>query len=42
MRVALYGGKSSGADYWRHFRSAMEEIRFHSEKLTLMSGSDLP
>jgi hypothetical protein len=27
---ALYGGKSAGADYWRHVRSAMEEMDFHS------------
>ena len=24
----LYGGKSSGADYWSHVRSAMEEMGF--------------
>ena len=29
---ALYGGKSAGADYWRHVRSAMEEMDFHSCK----------
>ena len=25
---ALYGGKSAGADYWRHVRKAMDEINF--------------
>ena len=29
---ALYGGKSAGADYWRHVRSAMEEMGFTSCK----------
>ena len=29
---ALYGGKSAGADYWRHVRSAMEEMGFISCK----------
>jgi len=29
---ALYGGKSAGADYWRHVRSAMEEMGFSSCK----------
>ena len=29
---ALYGGKSAGADYWRHVRSAMEEMNFSSCK----------
>ena len=29
---ALYGGKSAGADYWRHVRSAMEEMGFMSCK----------
>ena len=29
---ALYGGKSAGADYWRHVRSAMEEMNFQSCK----------
>ena len=29
---ALYGGKSAGADYWRHVRKAMEEMGFHSCK----------
>ena len=27
---ALYGGKSAGADYWRHVRKAMQEIGFAS------------
>ena len=29
---ALYGGKSAGADYWRHVRTAMEELGFTSCK----------
>jgi len=29
---ALYGGKSAGADYWHHVRSAMEEMGFISCK----------
>ena len=29
---ALYGGKSAGADYWRHVRKAMTEIGFMSCK----------
>ena len=29
---ALYGGKSAGADYWRHVRKAMEEMGFTSCK----------
>ena len=29
---ALYGGKSAGADYWRHVRKAMEEMGFKSCK----------
>ena len=29
---ALYGGKSAGADYWRHVRRAMEEMKFTSCK----------
>ena len=29
---ALYGGKSAGADYWRHVRCAMEEMEFTSCK----------
>ena len=27
---SLYGGKGSGADYWRHFWSAMDEMGFES------------
>jgi hypothetical protein len=27
---ALYGGKSAGADYWRHVRKAMKELGFQS------------
>ena len=27
---ALYGGKSAGADYWRHVRKAMSELGFRS------------
>jgi hypothetical protein len=29
---ALYGGKSAGADYWRHVRHAMHEMGFESCK----------
>ena len=29
---ALYGGKSAGADYWRHVRQAMTEMGFESCK----------
>ena len=29
---ALYGGKSAGADYWRHVRQAMNEMGFESCK----------
>ena len=29
---ALYGGKSAGADYWRHVRKAMDEMGFMSCK----------
>ena len=29
---ALYGGKSAGADYWRHVRRAMDEMGFTSCK----------
>jgi len=29
---ALYGGKSAGADYWRHVRTAMNELGFESCK----------
>ena len=28
----LYGGKNAGADYWRHIRSATEEMGFSSCK----------
>ena len=28
----VYGGRTSRADYWRHFRSSMEEIGFSSCK----------
>ena len=28
IRRALYGGKSSGADFWKHLRSCMEHLRF--------------
>ena len=38
---AFYGGKSAGADYWRHVHSAIEEMEFYHKKLTLTSGSDL-
>ena len=27
---ALYGGKCAGADYWRHIRKAMEDMKFKS------------
>lgn len=27
---ALYGGKSAGADYWRHVRKAMDDMNFKS------------
>jgi hypothetical protein len=27
---ALYGGKSAGADYWRHVRQAMTSMKFHA------------
>ena len=37
----LYGSKPNGADYFGHAFSAMEEMVFHPENLTLMSGSDL-
>ena len=30
--LALYGGKSAGADYWRHVQKAMEEMGFTSCK----------
>ena len=29
IRRALYGGKSSGADFWRHLRTCMEHLGFH-------------
>jgi len=29
---ALYGGKSAGANYWRHVRTAMDEMGFSSCK----------
>ena len=29
---ALYGGKSAGADYWRHVRAAMDDMGFESCK----------
>ena len=29
---ALYGGKTSGADFWHHLRSCMEFLGFHSCK----------
>jgi len=29
---ALYGGKSAGSDYWRHVRTAMNELGFESCK----------
>ncbi len=37
---ALYGGKSAGADYWRHVRTAMEELGFTSCKQIQMFGSE--
>ena len=30
IRRALYGGKSSGADFWRHLRSCMNHLGFES------------
>ena len=30
IRRALYGGKSSGADFWKHLRSCMQHLGFHS------------
>ena len=30
--LAVYGGKSAGADYWMHVNSAMEEMDFSSRK----------
>ena len=32
IRRALYGGKSSGADFWKHLRSCMKHLRFQSCK----------
>ena len=32
IRRALYGGKSSGADFWRHLRTCMEHLGFQSCK----------
>ena len=32
IRRALYGGKMSGADFWRHLRSCMEHLGFQSCK----------
>ena len=32
IRRALYGGKSSGADFWKHLRSCMAHIGFNSCK----------
>ena len=32
IRRALYGGKSAGADYWRHVRQAMAEMDFKTCK----------
>jgi len=32
IRRALYGGKSSGADFWKHLRSCMTHLGFHSCK----------
>ena len=30
IRRALYGGKSSGSDFWKHLRSCMEHLKFKS------------
>ena len=30
IRRALYGGKSSGADFWKHLRTCMEHLGFQS------------
>ena len=30
IRRALYGGKSSGSDFWKHLRSCMEHLNFKS------------
>jgi len=32
IRRALYGGKASGADFWRHLRTCMEHIGFKPSK----------
>ena len=32
IRRALYGGKSSGADFWRHLRTCMQHLGFESCK----------
>lgn len=32
IRRALYGGKSSGADFWKHLRNLMEHLGFNSCK----------
>ncbi len=32
IRRALYGGKSAGADFWKHLRSCMEFLNFQSCK----------
>ena len=33
IRRALYGGKSSGADFWKHLRSCREHLGFTSCKV---------
>ena len=30
IKRALYGGKSSGSDFWKHLRTCMEFLRFES------------
>ena len=32
LKRALYGGKSTGSDYWKHIRTCMEHLRFASCK----------
>ena len=32
ITCALYGGKSAGADYWKHMRACMNKLGFHSCK----------
>lgn len=32
IKRALYGGKSSGADFWRHLRTCMQHLGFNSCK----------